>query len=234
MKIHLLWSTVRPLVFLNTYTIWKNRMKNSNDLFTYVAVETQEDADIITFNIKEKENFKIFIHSSKKRGVCESCYVLSSQLEGNKDDIVIFGSDDFVAPLHFDTYLKEKFKGREGALLVNDGVQSIDFSSHMDPIFSIPIMNFGTLEKLNKIIYHPAYQHLCSDSELFLNLKELGLIIDERLKDRNIIFEHKHWSNHKRQPDINDQSYYSNFENDKKTWEVRKKLTLNERLKVQL
>jgi hypothetical protein len=209
-------------------------MKNIDNLFTYVAVETKEDADVIMSNIKENKNFKIFLHSSKKRGVCESCYVLSSQLIGDSDDIVIFGSDDFVAPNMWDEYLLEKLEGKEGALLVNDGVQSIDFSSHMDPIFSIPIMNFGTLEKLNKIIYHPAYQHLCSDSELFLNLKEMDLIIDERLEDKKIIFEHHHWSNNKRLADINDQSYYNNFENDKKVWEIRKKLPLKERLKVQL
>jgi len=67
-----------------------------------------------------------------------------------------------------------------------------------------------------------------------MNLKELNLIIDERVNDLNYIFEHHHWSSGKRQADQNDQSYYNNFEKDKKTWEMRKKLSLEERLKVNI
>jgi hypothetical protein len=87
---------------------------------------------------------------------------------------------------------------------------------------------------MNKIIYHPYYNHLCSDAELYLNAKELNLIIDERKDDKDYIFQHFHWSNGKRNADINDKNYYSQFESDKQKWEKRKKMSLNERLVVSI
>ena len=59
----------------------------------------------------------------------------------------------------------------------------------------------------------------------------------ERLKNdliRNYVFEHLHWSVGKRQPDLNDQNYYNKFEIDKKMWDYRKNLILEERLKVNI
>ncbi len=226
MKIHLLWCTCRPYVFTHTYSIWKNRMKGS-DMATYVAVDSEEDAAIVKNSLSETD--KVIVVKSDKRGVCYPSYMLSYQLEGEKDDIVVFASDDMIAPQNWDQSLRDRLRGREGALLIDDGYQSIDFSNMIDPIFSIPIMTYGTLLKLNKIIYNPVYTHLCSDSELYLNLKELGLIIDERAID-DFTIEHRHWSSGKRQADLNDQSYYNSFEKDKETWEKRKKLTLKERL----
>lgn len=197
------------------------------EMDTYVAVNTQEDADIVKSVLKESD--KVIVVKTDKKGVCYPCYMLSSQLEGETNDIVVFASDDYVPPTNWDSYLVDKLKDREGGLLINDGYQALDFSNMADPIIGLPIMTFGCLLKLNRIIYNPVYSHLCSDAELFINLKEMNLLIDERAKD-NVIFEHMHWSAGKRQADINDQSYYNNFENDKKMWDLRKKMSLQDRL----
>jgi hypothetical protein len=167
-------------------------------------------------------------------GVAYPSYYLSSRVEGNSDDVVIFASDDFLPPNNWDKYIVEKLTGRQGCLMVNDGYQALDFSNMAEPVFSIPIMTYSALLKMNKIIYNPVYNHLCSDAEHYLNAEQLNLIIDERIQDTDFIFEHFHWSNGKRNPDQNDQNYYNKFESDKTLWNMRKKLSLNERMQVSI
>ena len=227
--IHLLWATIRPHLFIQMYKIWMERCKYQN-VTTYVAVNSQNDSEIVK-SVLGKDD-KVIIIKTDRKGVCYPSYMLSSKLEGNNDDIVVFASDDFSPPYNWDSYLLNKLNGREACLMVNDGYQALDFSNMAEPVFSIPIMTYSALVKLNKIIYNPVSSHLCSDAELYLNAKDLNLIFDDRINDKNYIFEHHHWSSGKRQADVNDQVYYSNFENDKKTWEKRKTLSLEERLKV--
>jgi hypothetical protein len=230
--IHLLWCTIRTGNFPNIFNHWLTRSKFKN-FDTHVLVSTENEKVFLENYFQSLNlNNRIVVFNPPYRGVCLPSYKLSSSLEAQNSDIVIFGSDDFTPPQNWDEYLINKLQNRTGALLVNDGYQALDFSNMAEPIFSIPVMTFDCLVRLNKIIYNPAYTHLCSDAELFMNLKELNLIIDERANDFNYIFEHHHWSSGKRQADQNDQSYYNNFEKDKKTWEFRKKLSLEKRLEV--
>jgi hypothetical protein len=233
--IHLLWCTIRTGNFPNVHKIWFDRTKQKENVKCHVLVSTQNEATFLKqyFDAIKQDN-RIEVYQPPYPGVCLPSYKLSSTLEAGDSDIVIFGSDDFTPPQNWDVYLVEKLKNKTGALLVNDGYQAIDFSNMAEPVFSIPVMTYDCLLKNNKIIYNPAYTHLCSDAELFLNLKEMNLIIDDRINDTNFVFEHHHWSSGKRKPDQNDQSYYSNFEKDKSTWEMRKKLTLEERILVNL
>lgn len=229
---HLLWCTIRPDVFLTSYNEWIQRSDNPNNIKTKVCVNTETDKNYLNSKISDLE---IHVTDKPERvGVAYPSYVISSKVEGSEDDIVVFASDDFLPPNGWDTFVSERLFGKTACLMVNDGYQALDFSNMAEPVFSIPIMTFSALTKLNKVIYNPVYNHLCSDAELYLNAKELGLILDTREKDTNYVFEHYHWSSGKRRPDQFDQNYYSKFENDKKTWEMRKNLPLNERLIVQI
>ena len=230
--IHLLWCTIRPQLFLNSYNQWISRAENNSDIDISVCVNTTEQKNQINNTHK---NMNVLVTDQPDRiGVAYPSYFLSSKLNLNEDDIVIFASDDFIPPKNWDTYVKSKLSGKEGCLMANDGYQALDFSNMAEPVFSIPIMTYSALLKMNKVIYHPAYNHLCSDAELYLNAKELDLIIDDRLNDKDYVFEHFHWSNGKRNADNNDKNYYDKFESDKQKWEYRKKLTLDERLVVTL
>ena len=230
--IHLLWCTIRPEVFLSSFKTWMDKSSKNETIKTYVCVNTQTQKDSI---LKSLPSLDVVITDKPDRiGVAYPSYYLSSRVEGNSDDVVIFASDDFLPPNNWDKYISEKLKGREGCLMVNDGYQALDFSNMAEPVFSIPIMTYSALLKMNKIIYNPVYNHLCSDAEHYLNAEQLKLIIDERLQDKDFVFEHFHWSNGKRNPDQNDQNYYSKFENDKHKWEIRRKLSLNERLQVSI
>jgi hypothetical protein len=226
--IHILWATIRPQLFNQMYKLWLERSSNK-DIITHVAVNSEADANIVKQVLGK--NDEVIIVTSDRKGVCYPSYMLSSKLEANKEDIVVFASDDFEPIQNWDVYLENKLKNREGLLFVRDGYQLPDSSNMLTPVITIPIMTFGCLEKLNKVIYHPAYYHMHSDGELYLNVKELGLLIDERMTDTTE-FTHHHWAAGKRNPDQNDHNYNNKWSEDDNTWKMRKNMTVEERLKV--
>ena len=234
MKIHLLWATIRPAMFLEAHKEWMRRADNPENIQTYVAVNWKENADQLREYLKS--NYLITLNTNNI-GVCYPSYQLSSNLgikmgKCEDDDIVIFASDDFIPPENFDKYLFEKFKSKgDVGLLVRDGYQLPDSSNMKEADVSIPILNYGCLKKLNMIIYNPSYNHMYSDAELYLNLKESNMLLDDRINDETI-FEHRHFITGKRQADQADQIYYSKWQQDEITWNKRKNLNLIDRLKL--
>jgi hypothetical protein len=213
---------------------WIKRADNPENIQTYVAVNWQQHAD----ELKEylSKNYLITLNTNKI-GVCYPSYQLSSNLglkmgKCEDSDIVVFASDDFLAPQGWDTYLTNKLndKGDVG-LMVRDGYQLPDSTNMLHPAITIPIMTYGCLLKLNRAIYHPAYNHLFSDCELYLNLKELNLLYDDRVNDETT-FEHLHYAAGKRNPDQADQAYNSKWSEDDITWQKRKSLSVEERILI--
>jgi hypothetical protein len=92
-------------------------------------------------------------------------------------------------------------------------------------------MTYGCLKKLNMIIYHPAYNHMFSDTELYDNLKDLNLLYDDRLNDETV-FEHLHYAAGKRNADGADQAYNAKWKDDEITWNQRKMMPVEERILV--
>jgi len=232
--IHILWCTLRPEKFKSMHSEWISRSDNSQNIKTYVAVNWKEHADVLREYLKD--NFLMTLNTNKI-GVCFPSYQLSSRLgvgvgECESGDIVIFASDDFLPPIGWDTYLEKKFEGKgDAALMVRDGYQLPDSSNMLHPAITIPIMTYGCLLKINRAIYHPAYNHMFSDCELYLTLKELGLLYDDRINDPTI-FEHLHHASGKRQADEADRNYYSKWKEDEITWNKRKIMSVEERIKV--
>ena len=215
--IYLLWPTIRPTVFNKVHQIWKERA--SSEFKTIVCCNVSTD-------IKED----IIISDNPGRiGVCYPSYLLTKDLECLDSDIIILASDDFVPPINWDTYVMSKLTN-EGCLMVRDGYQLPDSSNMLHPAITIPIMTFGCLKKLNKQIYNIAYNHMFSDCELYLNVKELGLLIDDRMTDTTT-FEHHHYAAGKRNADVHDMSYNNKWKDDETTWNKRKNMKLEERLK---
>lgn len=231
---HILWCTLRPEKFKSMHTEWISRSQNPQNIRTYVAVNWKEHADVLREYLKD--NFLMTLNTNKI-GVCYPSYQLSSRL-GNgmgkceTGDIVIFASDDFLPPVNWDTYLTKKFEGRgDVALMVRDGYQLPDSSNMLHPAITIPIMTYGCLLKINRAIYHPAYNHMFSDCDLYITLKDLGLLYDDRLNDETV-FEHLHHASGKRQADDADRNYYSKWKEDEIMWNKRKNMPVEERIKV--
>lgn len=227
--IHILWATLRPATFKLMHNEWLNRSDNKDNIKTHVAVNWDNHADELKTYLNHTDRLEVL--NTSKIGVCFPAYALSSTLQADKDDIVIFASDDFMAPNGWDTYLIDKLKGKEGNLFVRDGYQLPDSTNMLYPAITIPIMTYGCLEKMNKVIYHPAYAHMFSDCELYMTLKDLGLLIDDRVNDTTT-FEHHHYAAGKRNPDQNDQMYHMKWKDDEQTWNKRKIMSVQDRLIV--
>jgi hypothetical protein len=213
---------------------WIKRADNPENIQTYVAVNWQQHAD----ELKEylSKNYLITLNTNKI-GVCYPSYQLSSNLglkmgQCQDSDIVIFASDDFLAPQGWDTYLNNKLKEKgDVGLMVRDGYQLPDSSNMLHAAITIPIMTYGCLLKLNRAIYHPAYNHMFSDCELYLNLKDLDLLYDDRLNDETT-FEHLHYAAGKRNADQADQAYNAKWSEDDTTWQKRKLMPVEKRIEI--
>jgi hypothetical protein len=222
--IYILWCTIRPQQFLKFHEEWIKRSTGDIKIKTIVAVNWKEHADML-------KEFETVVVKTEKIGVCFPSYVLSSNLNcENDNDVIVFASDDFLPPQNWDSYIIEKLKEKDGCLFVPDGYQLEDSSNMIDPCVTIPIMNFGCLKKLNKVIYHPVYNHMFSDNELYLNCKEMDMLIN--CYSDNMQFLHVHHSAGLRGVDAADRHYHSKWKDDQETWNKRKKMTLEERLKV--
>lgn len=205
---------------------------NKSSVKTHVLVSTEAEREFLdAYFTRNSLEYTLTVYQPPYKGVCLPSYKLSSTLKADPEDIVVFGSDDFTPPENWDVYVVASLP-QKGALMVNDGYQKLDFSNMEHPVFSIPIMTYSCLVDNNLVIYHPQYTHLYSDAELYKNLYEMGLVVDNREKDKDYIFVHHHWSNGRRQGDSNDQSYYNNMSRDKETWIRRSSMPLEERLKV--
>jgi hypothetical protein len=231
--IHILWCTLRPSQFINMHQEWMRRAENPENIQTYVAVNWEQHANELRDYLKK--NYLITLNTNRI-GVCYPSYQLSSNLGVNMgqckdDDIVVFASDDFMAPQGWDTYLIDKLKERTSALFVRDGYQLPDSSNMLHPAITIPIMTYDCLLKINRAIYHPSYNHMFSDCELYLTLKDLGLLYDDRLNDETT-FEHHHYAAGKRTADQADQAYNNKWKEDEITWNKRKDMSVEERILV--
>jgi len=225
--IYILWCTIRPKQFIKFHEEWIRRSNNPSNIITKVAVNWDQHK-------KELKDYpvEVEVFETKQIGVCYPSYKLSSKLECEKDsDIVVFASDDFLPPNDWDTYLVNKFEGKDGCLFVPDGYQLEDSSNMIDPCITIPLMTYGCLKKLNKIIYHPAYNHMFSDNELHLNCKEMDMLIN--CYNDGIQFLHVHHSAGLRNVDQADQQYHAKWKSDQELWNKRKLLPLGERLKYE-
>jgi len=233
--IHILWCTIRPNQFISTHKQWIDKSKNPDNIKTHVAVNWLSHEEHISEYLDLDNNY-IKTLNTDKIGVCYPSYELSSNLgkfeKYDDDDIIVFASDDFIPPNNWDLYLINKLKGKgDVGLMVRDGYQLPDSSNMLHPAITIPIMTYGCLKRMNMVIYHPSYNHMFSDCELYENLKDLNLLYDDRLNDETI-FEHLHYAAGKREADQADQAYNSKWVEDEITWNKRKNMPVKERILV--
>ena len=225
-KIHVLWATIRAGEFDEKYGVWVDRCVHKDNMIPYVVVDTEDDKA----KIKSIAPEHVIVSKPPRKGVCYPSYIASSAVTSdNPRDIVIYGSDDFEPMPEWDMALYEEFMFYDGSLLLDDQIPPVD-----KEIMTIPIMTYATLERLNKVIYHPVYAHCYSDNELLLNLREMNRVYDIRQTKPHIYFKHNHFVNSGRKYDVHDDANSITTHTGKNMWDLRQKLTLEERLKVNI
>jgi hypothetical protein len=225
-KIYMLWGTARPYVMYETYKYWMERCANKDLIYLKIAVSNIQDK----FNLEQLDIVNCEIFYTEGINYTEKICKLTTQLKANYEDILILPSDDVFPPVNWDDYLFSKFSDWDGALFLDDGYQDVNLKQG-NLCLTIPCMTFSCLNKLNKIIFNSAYNHMFSDNEAFDNVTELMLLKDDRDID-NVIFEHRHYVLNKRKQDDIDKRNFSYFEIDKETYSRRKNFKIEEKLHI--
>lgn len=221
--IHLLWPTARPEKFVETHAHWVEMADSPDLIMTLVAVDTELERDKLS-------DCNTIVLGKERPGVARASYALSSAVNGEQGDVIILASDDFYAPLHWDSWIIKQVSEFNGCLVVRDGCQD-GRTSKRGRCVTIPIMTYDCLLKLNRIIYHPSYFHYYSDVELWYNLHEMQLLKNLR-RARYPLFEHRHWVTGKRPRDEVDNELSKPRKRDKRNFFARRQLSLSERLVV--
>lgn len=227
-KIYILWPTVRPSMMYDTCKIWLEKAKHKDNLYWKIAVYTQEQKDEIDgFNIP---NCDVII-ANENVGYTSAVTKLSMDIECDDKDLLLFLTDDFFPPdnLEWDEFIFSKFVDFENAIFLDDGRQSHVKEGAL--CITLACMTFSCLKKLNRIVFHPSYKHFFCDNEAFVNLKELGLLKDERDAD-NVVFPHLHYVGGHRVQDEYDKRNVSNWTEDELRFKDRAQLPIRERLKL--
>jgi hypothetical protein len=220
--IHILWPTARLGVMKESVVNWLRSATGSATINLTIAVNTEAEAE----EIRGWKNFhacNVIVTGAHRLGPVWPVHQLCKQLVAEEDDIVILATDDFLPPLGWDTFIRNRLDYC-GALIINDGVRK-----RGDRLMTLPIMTYSCLLKINRLIVHPDYGWHFADAELYENLDALGLLRDAR-GFNDPVFEHLHWTKGKRKKDDVDQIARRTHSKDKLTFARRMKMTIEERL----
>jgi len=213
-----------------THARWMKTASGKLNIATRVAVNTEEQRRQLLF-------LDVEVCGEARPGPVWSTHILAKNVSGKSGDIVILVSDDFFPPepwddgtnlWHWDTWLASVAEAQgDCGILVADGLQP---GPPIPVPMTIPIMTYGCLLRLNRIIYHPDYHWQFSDAELMWNLGELGLLLDKRTTGP--VFEHKHWLVGKRVNDAHDSVGLNKESADRITYGKRMAMSLADRLQA--
>jgi len=133
-----------------------------------------------------------------------------------KGEILIYLSDDFDCPYHWDELILEKLKANGNVhlwlLKVDDCLQRF----HAE-VLTIPIMSLGLYQEL-EYFWHPDYKSMWVDVDLYHTVYNVGyMIMAPELK-----FEHKHYSNGKASHDETYKRSDKNWDQGLETYNRRK------------
>jgi hypothetical protein len=221
-KIWLLWPTARPQVFKATRAHWMAKCSDPSRVETVAAVPRYASTN------QAFDGIRTVACPWKAGGAAKALYTLTYRMEEVAPrDIVVVPSDDFFPPGGWDLWLDKVFHSFSGGLSVDDGINGEN--GGRGRFATLPIMDGETFRLLNRIIYHPAYNHNESDRELVDNLKALGrfmLVPDSA----GVVFRHEHWLVAGRRRDDLDRFVAEKAAEDRETYARRSRMPLERRL----
>lgn len=202
-------SRSRPEKAKQTYDFW---ISQSSGLTEIEHILSLDFSDILNedYDIFEKSRITIDHNESVVEATNQACKIA-------KGDILIYLSDDFLCPKHWDILILDKFIGVESPMLlkVDDCLQPFNIA-----VLTIPIMNLFLYQKLG-YFWNPEYKSMFVDEHLYWITKNNNWLVDAP----ELKFKHDHHtvSNN----NVNDETYQrsaNNWHTGKATFEKHKKL----------
>jgi hypothetical protein len=171
-------SRGRPHQAFSAYKEWMNNASNENP-YEYILSIDKSDAHCNEYQKLFEGLVNIEINDNK------NCVQATNEAARSTTcDIIIYVSDDFGCPNHWDVELQVFVpEDKEYLLWVDDGIQG------KNAVITIPIMSRGLYQRLG-YFWHPAYESMWVDVDLYHTCQKLGVIVD----CKTLLFEHRHYS----------------------------------------
>lgn len=241
--IQVIWPTVRPKVAAQGYMAWLHKATDPNSVKFHLLVNTQQEGQELHACETESKlsgltvAHEVVVIPSTRQGVTFTATRMLRMMLNNTwqnyegrpyedQDIFVLASDDFTCEPGWDEHLRNQYNfSWNGVLIVND---CYPVSTNIIPM---PVVSGSVLRRLNGILYNPAFFHFYSDEELFYIATELKLIKNLR-GTPSPEFKHLHWTFGGRKKDSFDERNNARWDADKKMYEARKALPVEEKLKL--
>lgn len=230
-----LWPTCRPSMAASRVGEWA---ANAVDLTRTVFVFGCDDAETAARVVELTERLRtagrlpplfarhVLVCPDNPGGVAHCATKLTRWALGRAEDedLVVLASDDFGCPPGWDACLMRALRGGEVAA-VKDG-----YHAEHTELLTIPVLGGAALRRLGGVVYHPAYHHMFSDNEAWLNAQQAGALRNLRATHPALTFKHHHYIVSARPRDEKDDRANAWWKQDEALWHARKGLPLAERL----
>ena len=202
-------SRGRPQKALNTYHNWLAKATDKN--IQWILSLDDDDRFLQTY---KNIFFDAEIIVNRNRNLVDA---VNRGIAYIKGDLVIVVSDDFDCPDRWDEEINfirfvDNVEVKERAIYINDGY------SFGRKVMTLPILSKALVDKLG-FIYHGEYTGMFADNDLYELCEKLGVLIT-----KNILFQHKHYTNGHAQ---NDATYQRH--NNRNSWVLGEKLIARRR-----
>lgn len=213
MKITLLHPSYgRPHKAAETLNNWMMRASGLHEIEHILAID--EHDPIYSHYNKEKfpEKTIFCINGNEDSTVVQATNLAAKIATG---DILIYLSDDFACPFHWDKYLVKRIMAqnkKEWLLKVNDALQPFEVA-----VLTIPIMSMELYKQLG-YFWYPEYRSMFVDEDLYWTAKQMDVMI----MAPELTFPHEH---HTLGKTTNDNTYRrseSNWDQGKALYASRK------------
>ncbi len=196
-------SRQRAKKAFETHAAWNARAVNKD--IQYILSLDNDDPELEQY----KSLFDCHILINDNNNLVQAVHQTIPYIKG---DLVVVVSDDFDCPDKWDLLLLEEISSPDYAIYVNDGC------SFGRRVMTLPIVSKSVVDKLG-YIYYPEYTGMFADDDLYQVCEAMGVLIK-----KNIVFEHKHYTQ-KKSP--NDSTYKRH--NTKESWDLGKSILARRR-----
>lgn len=206
-------SRGRAYKAIDTANYWFDRARNVNNIEYIISIDYSDrySQDYISnFDRVKFANKRLLINHNES-----VVQATNKAAEDSKGDILIYLSDDFHCPDHWDDHIlreSSQINNKEWLLKIDDGLQKID-----SEVLTMPIMNRNLYKRLG-YFWHPDYKSMWVDVDLFFTCKQIRAIF----KAPNLLFQHNHYCNGKAKKDETYTRSESNWHEGKAVMERRK------------
>lgn len=208
-------SRGRPQKAFETYTNWMSKRKYKDMDIQYSLSLDTSDPTVEGYKQLFPQDYYNFVYVNDNKSVVEATNHVAHWFNGTGSDLMIYLSDDFDCPEHWDYLILREFMSFQTPMLlkVDDCLQPFPTA-----VVTIPIMNRAFYLRVG-YFWYPEYKSMFCDEDLYWTARKLeALRMAPHLK-----FPHNHYSIGKAEHDQTYKQSEANWNQGKEVFARRKR-----------